>query len=53
LVVPASRIGQSTVHLLSTSVMAVLVRFAFFHVQVLIGGYWALRFIGYFSTTVS
>ena len=51
LVVLVSRLGQSTVHLLSTSVMAVLVRFAFFLVQVLISVYWALRFITYFSTT--
>ena len=51
LVVLVSRLGQSIVHLLSTSVMAVLVRFTFFLVQVLISVYWALRFITYFSTT--
>ena len=53
LVVLASRIAQSTVHLLSTSVMAVLVRFAFFLVQVLISVYWIIRFISYFSTSSS
>ncbi|MFO1432899.1 MAG: MAPEG family protein [Candidatus Competibacteraceae bacterium] len=53
LVVLAGRLGQSTVHLLSIRVTAVLVRFACFLVQTLIAAYWAFRFLAYFSTVGS
>jgi uncharacterized MAPEG superfamily protein len=36
----AARIGQSTVHILSTSVLAVQIRFTLFVVQVVISGFW-------------
>jgi hypothetical protein len=46
----AARLGQSMTHLISTSVLAVQIRFAFFLAQVGICFYWvvlfALRFIG-------
>ena len=42
----AARIFQSTIHLLSTSVMAVNIRFAAFAVQMALGVYWALQLIG-------
>ena len=46
----AARFGQSITHLISTSVLAVQIRFAFFLVQVGICFYWvvlfALKFIG-------
>ena len=46
----AARLGQSITHLISTSVLAVQMRFAFFLVQVGICFYWvvlfASRFIG-------
>ncbi len=35
-----ARLAQSIVHLVSTSTMAVLVRFTFFFVQVCVVGYW-------------
>ena len=41
----AARLGQATVHLLSTGTNAVLARFALFLVQVLILGYWSLVFL--------
>lgn len=45
LVVLICRIAQSTTHLISTSVMAVQIRFFFFLVQVAIGCYWVVRFM--------
>ncbi len=36
----AARVAQSVVHLVSTSVLAVQIRFAFFLAQVGISGYW-------------
>ena len=42
----AARFGQATVHLLSTSNLAVTVRFSLFLVQVVILGYWSLTFLG-------
>lgn len=42
----AARIGQSSVHLISTSTLAVFVRFAFFLAQWVILAYWCLRFLG-------
>ena len=44
LVLLAARLGQSITHLLSTSVMAVQIRFAFFLAQVAICFYWAMLF---------
>ncbi len=43
LVALAARVGQSVVHLLSTSVMAVNLRFAFFLLQVGIWLYWVWK----------
>jgi len=43
-----ARIGQSTVHLLSTSNRAVRVRFALLFVQFLIQIWWAVRLFGAF-----
>jgi len=40
-----ARIGQSVTHLVSTSVPAVFVRFAFFLVQVAIYAIWAVRLL--------
>ena len=40
-----ARLGQSAVHLASTSVPAVLVRFALYGVQVVILLYWAIRLL--------
>jgi uncharacterized MAPEG superfamily protein len=40
----AARLGQSVTHLISTSVLAVQVRFAFFLVQVGICCYWLVQF---------
>lgn len=40
-----ARILQSTVHLVSVSVLAVNVRFGFFVVQMAIGAYWAVRLL--------
>ena len=40
-----ARLAQSVTHLASTSVPAVFVRFAFYAVQVLIFGWWALRLL--------
>lgn len=41
-----ARVGQSTVHLLSTSIGAVQLRFVFFLVQWLIQAWWAVYLIG-------
>ena len=41
----AARLGQSTTHLLSTSVLAVQIRFAFFLVQIGICLYWLVLFV--------
>lgn len=48
LVLLASRIAQSTVHLLSTSAAAVLIRFGFFLIQYVIAAYWTVRFLAHF-----
>lgn len=45
LVVLAARIGQSITHLISTSVIAVQVRFAFFVIQLGICGYWLVKLL--------
>jgi uncharacterized MAPEG superfamily protein len=42
----AARIGQSVVHLASTSPNAVTVRFGFFFAQLAIAAYWAVRLAG-------
>jgi hypothetical protein len=42
----AARLGQATVHLLSTSNLAVMLRFALFVVQIAILGYWSLALLG-------
>lgn len=42
----AARLGQSVTHILSTSVPAVQVRFAFYLAQVGIMGWWAVRLLG-------
>ena len=44
----AARLGQSFIHLVSTSVVAVFIRFGFFLVQVVIALYWCLQFIKHF-----
>ncbi len=41
----AARIAQSTIHVLSTSVPAVLLRFVAFLVQIVILAYWSIRFL--------
>ncbi|MCC6849654.1 MAG: MAPEG family protein [Deltaproteobacteria bacterium] len=41
-----ARIGQSVTHLVSTSLMAINVRFVFFIVQVVIYAIWILRLLG-------
>jgi uncharacterized MAPEG superfamily protein len=41
----AARLGQSITHLLSTSVLAVQIRFAFFLVQVGICCFWVVQFV--------
>lgn len=43
-----ARLGQSFIHLASTSVVAVFVRFGFFLVQVVIALYWCVQFIKHF-----
>jgi hypothetical protein len=40
----AARLGQSITHLISTSVLAVQIRFAFFLVQIVICIYWVVQF---------
>lgn len=40
------RIGQSLVHIVSTSVPAVMLRASLFFVQILIYAWWALRLLG-------
>ena len=40
-----ARVGQSTTHLISTSVLGVQVRFAFFLIQFLIQVYWVVRLL--------
>jgi hypothetical protein len=42
----AARLGQSTVHLLSTSNVAVMLRFGLFLVQFVILAVWSLTFLG-------
>lgn len=42
----AARFGQSTVHLLSTSSAAVMLRFGLFMVQFVILAFWSLTFLG-------
>ncbi|MFT2089855.1 MAPEG family protein [Paraglaciecola sp. 2405UD69-4] len=44
-----ARLGQSITHLISTSVLAVQIRFAFFLVQVGICGFWVLQFLNKFT----
>lgn len=44
LVLLAARLGQSITHLISTSVLAVQIRFAFFLAQVAICFYWVVLF---------
>jgi len=41
----AARIGQSAVHVMSTSAQAVTVRFGFFMIQFVILAYWAVRLL--------
>lgn len=41
----AARIAQSSVHLVSLSLLAINIRFAFFVVQLLIASYWAYALI--------
>ena len=43
-----ARLGQSITHVLSTSVLAVQIRFAFFLVQVLVCIYWVIQFASKF-----
>lgn len=45
----AARIGQSIVHLISSSALAVQIRFTFFLVQVVISAYWLIQIISKFS----
>ncbi len=49
LIVLASRMAQSVVHLFSTSVMAVQLRFALLLVQFVICFYWGIQFLSQFS----
>jgi uncharacterized MAPEG superfamily protein len=49
LAVLASRVAQSIVHLISTSVMAVQLRFAFLLIQVVISIIWAIQFLARFA----
>jgi uncharacterized MAPEG superfamily protein len=48
LIALALRIGQSTVHLTSTSVMAVNLRFSLFLAQIAVVAYWLVRLFGKF-----
>ena len=41
-----ARIGQSITHIVSTSIPAVQVRFAFYLAQIAIMGWWAIRLLG-------
>ena len=41
-----ARIGQSVTHIVSTSVLAVQVRFPFYLAQLVIMGWWAIRLLG-------
>ena len=43
-----ARVGQSTTHLISTANIAVLMRFGFFLVQLLIQVWWAIQLFGVF-----
>ncbi|GAB5379409.1 MAG: hypothetical protein Alis3KO_28050 [Aliiglaciecola sp.] len=45
----AARLGQSIVHLASTSVLAVQIRFAFFLAQIAISGYWLIMIFSKFA----
>lgn len=48
LVLLISRIAQSTIHVISTSVIAVQLRFFFFLIQLVICFYWAIQFLSRF-----
>jgi uncharacterized MAPEG superfamily protein len=50
MILPAARIGQSTVHLSSETARAVLARFGFFLIQVAVSGYLLVRLAEYFLT---
>ena len=41
-----ARVAQALIHILSTSIIAVQVRFFFFLVQFFIAAYWVLKFFG-------
>jgi uncharacterized MAPEG superfamily protein len=41
----AARVAQSSTHLISTSNLAVNIRFSFFSVQLLIAAWWVIRFL--------
>ncbi|MCF2947906.1 MAPEG family protein [Paraglaciecola aquimarina] len=45
----AARIGQAGIHLISTSILAVQIRFAFFLIQIGICVYWLGLFVSKFS----
>lgn len=45
----AARLGQSIVHLVSSSALAVQIRFAFFLVQVAISVYWLIQIFSKFA----
>jgi hypothetical protein len=49
LVALACRVGQSMVHIVSNSVMAVNIRFSFFLAQVGIACYWIVKLYGKFA----
>jgi uncharacterized MAPEG superfamily protein len=49
LVALACRVGQSTVHLISTSAMAVNLRFSFLLAQIGIVAYWLVKLYGKFA----
>lgn len=44
----AARLGQSIVHLVSSSALAVQIRFAFFLVQIAISAYWLIQIVSKF-----
>lgn len=43
-----ARIAQSVTHIISTSLIAVIIRFTFYVVQILILCFWIMRLIGHF-----
>lgn len=45
----AARLGQSIIHLTSSSALAVQIRFAFFLVQVAISAYWLIQIVSKFA----